>query len=103
LPTGLYKGRGSNTVDKYLLAGKTHALVRHGALDHATQASAITFLTTTGQGYADGMRFVQMYFGPAIAMVIVAATAVPIFHRAQRLHGLRIPGSSGSTRRRAPS
>jgi SSS family transporter len=79
---GLYKGRGSNTVDKYLLAGKSMPWYAMALSIMATQASAITFLTTTGQGYADGMRFVQMYFGLPIAMVIVAATAVPIFHRA---------------------
>ena len=48
----------------------------------ATQASAITFIATTGQAYVDGMRFVQFYFGLPIAMVILAATAVPIFHKA---------------------
>jgi Na+/proline symporter len=47
----------------------------------ATQASAITFIATTGQAYVDGMRFVQFYFGLPIAMVILSATAVPIFHR----------------------
>src|SRR5438309_2681719 len=49
----------------------------------ATQASAITFISTTGQGFVDGMRFVQFYFGLPIAMVILSATAVPIFHRAR--------------------
>ena len=49
----------------------------------ATQASAITFISTTGQGHVDGMRFVQFYFGLPIAMVILSATAVPIFHRAK--------------------
>lgn len=48
----------------------------------ATQASAITFISTTGQGYVDGLRFVQFYFGLPIAMIILSATAVPIFHRA---------------------
>ena len=47
----------------------------------ATQASAITFLSTPGQAYADGMRFVQMYLGLPVAMVILSITAVPIFHR----------------------
>ena len=46
----------------------------------ATQASAITFIGTTGQGYFDGLRFVQFYFGLPIAMVIIAAVAVPFFH-----------------------
>ena len=48
----------------------------------ATQASAVTFISTTGQSYTDGMRFVQFYFGLPLAMVILCATAVPIFHRA---------------------
>jgi Na+/proline symporter len=48
----------------------------------ATQASAVTFISTTGQSYTDGMRFVQFYFGLPLAMVILSATAVPIFHRA---------------------
>ncbi len=78
---GLYKGRGSNTVDKYLLAGKTMPWWAMGLSIMATQASAITFISTTGQAYTDGMRFVQFYFGLPIAMVILAATAVPIFHR----------------------
>ena len=47
----------------------------------ATQASAITFLSTPGQAFVDGMRFVQFYFGLPIAMVIICVTAVPIFHR----------------------
>src|SRR5947207_2261049 len=48
----------------------------------ATQAGAVTFSSTTGQSYVDGMRFVQFYFGLPIAMVILSATAVPLFHRA---------------------
>jgi SSS family transporter len=79
---GLYKGRGSNTVNKYLLAGRTMPWYAVAFSIMATQASAITFVSTTGQGYVDGMRLVQMYFGLPIAMVILAATAVPIFHRA---------------------
>jgi len=80
---GLYRGRGSNTVSKYLLAGKTMPWYAMGLSILATQASAITFISTTGQGYVDGMRFVQFYFGLPIAMVILCATAVPIFHRAK--------------------
>jgi Na+/proline symporter len=47
----------------------------------ATQASAITFLSTTGQGMEDGMRFIQFYFGLPIAMVIISITMVPIYYR----------------------
>ncbi len=79
---GLYRGRGSTTVNKFLLAGKTMPWYAMGLSIMATQASAITFISTTGQSYTDGMRFVQFYFGLPIAMVILCATAVPIFHRA---------------------
>ncbi len=79
---GLYRGRGSNTVDRYLLAGKSMPWYAMGLSIMATQASAVTFISTTGQSYTDGMRFVQFYFGLPLAMVILCATAVPIFHRA---------------------
>ncbi len=79
---GLYKGRGSDTMSKYLLAGKTMPWYAMGLSIMATQASAITFISTTGQAYVDGMRFVQFYFGLPIAMVLISATAVPLFHRA---------------------
>src|SRR6202046_1551335 len=79
---GLYRGRGSSTMNKYLLAGKSMPWYAMGLSIMATQASAITFISTTGQSYTDGMRFVQFYFGLPIAMVFLCATAVPIFHRA---------------------
>jgi SSS family transporter len=79
---GLYRGRGSNTVNSYLLAGKSMPWYAMGLSIMATQASAVTFISTTGQSYTDGMRFVQFYFGLPLAMVILSATAVPIFHRA---------------------
>lgn len=60
---GLYKGRGSDTVNKYLLAGKTMPWYAMALSIMATQASAITFISTTAQSYVDGMRFVQFYFG----------------------------------------
>ena len=78
---GLWRGRGSKTVSQYLLAGKTMPWYAMGLSIMATQASAITFIATTGQAYVDGMRFVQFYFGLPIAMVILSATAVPIFHK----------------------
>jgi Na+/proline symporter len=80
---GLYRSRGSNTVDRYLLAGKTMPWYAMGLSIMATQASAITFISTTGQSYVDGMRFVQAYFGLPIAMVIISAVIVPAFHRAK--------------------
>ncbi|HML18763.1 MAG TPA: sodium:solute symporter [Bryobacteraceae bacterium] len=80
---GLWRGRGSGTVDQFLLAGKTMPWYAMGLSIMATQASAITFISTTAQAYIDGMRFVQFYFGLPIAMVILAATAVPLFQRAK--------------------
>jgi Na+/proline symporter len=79
---GLWRGRGGTTTSHYLLAGKTMPWYAMGLSIMATQASAITFIATTGQAYVDGMRFVQFYFGLPLAMVILAATAVPIFHKA---------------------
>jgi SSS family transporter len=79
---GLYRSRGSNTVDRYLLAGRSMPWYAMALSIMATQASAITFISTTGQSYVDGMRFVQFYFGLPIAMVIICATAVPIFRKA---------------------
>jgi SSS family transporter len=78
---GLWRARGSKTVNQYLLAGKSMPWYAMGLSIMATQASAITFIATTGQAYVDGMRFVQFYFGLPIAMVILSATAVPIFHK----------------------
>src|SRR5579872_1476928 len=80
---GLYGSRGSNTVDRYLLAGKSTPWYAMALSIMATQASAITFISTTGQSYVDGMRFVQAYFGLPNAMVIICATVVPVFHRAK--------------------
>jgi SSS family transporter len=79
---GLWRGRGSDTVNKYLLAGKTMPWYAMALSIMATQASAITFISTSGQAYVDGMRFVQMYFGLPLAMILISMTAVPIFHRA---------------------
>src|SRR6202789_1649747 len=80
---GLWRGRGSGTVDQFLLAGKTMPWYAMGLSIMATPTSEITFMSTTAQGYNDGMRFVQFYFGLPIAMVILTATAVPLFHRAK--------------------
>src|SRR6202049_156704 len=80
---GLYRSRGSDTVDRFLLAGKTMPWYAMALSIMATQASAVTFISTTGQLYVDGMRFVQFYFGLPIAMGILCATVVAVFHRAK--------------------
>lgn len=79
---GLWKSRKKQEdLDGYLLADRDQRWYTVALAIMATQASAITFLSTPGQAYTDGMRFVQFYFGLPIAMVILSITAVPIFHR----------------------
>jgi SSS family solute:Na+ symporter len=78
---GLAKSRGSGTLQNYLLAGKSMRWYAVAFSIMATQASAITFTSTPGQAYADGMRFVQYYFGLPLAMVVLSVTAVPLFRR----------------------
>jgi len=77
---GVWRSRGSRTTAQYLLAGKTMPWYAMALSIMATQASAITFISTTGQSYADGMRFVQMYLGLPLAMILISAFAVPRFH-----------------------
>ena len=77
---GVWRSRGSDTTTKYLLAGKTMPWYAMALSIMATQASAITFISTTGQSYVDGMRFVQMYLGLPLAMILISAFAVPRFH-----------------------
>lgn len=79
---GLYRSRNTGTVRGYLLAGKTMPWFPMALSIMATQASAITFISTTGQSYVDGMRFLQFYFGLPLAMIFISMTAAPIFHRA---------------------
>ncbi len=80
---GLYRSRNQKSVSDFFLAGRSMPWYAMGLSIMATQASAVTFISTTGQAYVDGMRFVQFYFGLPIAMVILSATAVPIFARAK--------------------
>lgn len=78
---GIYKGRGSRSLSGYLLADRKMRWYTVALSIMATQASAVTFTSTPGQAYVDGMRFVQFYFGLPIAMVILSISAVPIFHK----------------------
>jgi Na+/proline symporter len=78
---GLWKGRKQRELAQYLLADRRLKWPTIALSIMATQASAITFLSTPGQAYADGMRFVQFYLGLPIAMVILSITAVPVYHR----------------------
>ncbi len=78
---GVWRGRRNRNLDGFLLADRNMRWWTIGLAIMATQASAITFLSTPGQAYADGMRFIQFYFGLPIAMVVLSITAVPIYHR----------------------
>ena len=80
---GLKRTRSASEMDGYLLAKRSLPWWAAGLSVMATQLSAITLVGTTGQGYADGMRFVQFYFGLPVAMVILSLTVVPFFYRAR--------------------
>jgi solute:Na+ symporter, SSS family len=78
---GVWKGRRQDRLAQYLLADRQLQWYTVALSVMATQASAITFLSTPGQAYTDGMRFVQFYLGLPIAMVILSISAIPIYHR----------------------
>ena len=80
---GLKRTKNAGEVEGYFLANRTLPWWAVGLSVMATQLSAITLVGTTGQGYADGMRFVQFYFGLPLAMVILSITLVPFFYRAR--------------------
>jgi solute:Na+ symporter, SSS family len=78
---GTWKTRGSKNVKDYLLGNNEAKWWTVGISVMATQASAITFLSTPGQAFHDGMGFVQFYFGLPIAMVIICVTFIPLYHK----------------------
>jgi Na+/proline symporter len=78
---GLWQTRGRKNLDAYLKSGHTLGWGTIGLSVMATQASAITFLSTPGQAYESGMAFVQNYFGVPIALIIVAGVFLPIYRR----------------------
>ena len=78
---GALKTRGSKNVEEYILGNNETPWWTVGLSVMATQASAITFLSTPGQAYHDGMGFVQFYFGLPLAMVVICLTFIPIYHK----------------------
>jgi SSS family transporter len=82
---GVWKTRGVQQMGAYLRGGSDAKWYTIGLSIMATQASAITFLSTPGQGFEDGLGFVQFYFGVPVAMVILSATIVPIYYRTRVL------------------
>lgn len=78
---GVWKTRGSKNIEGYLLGGKSSNWWTIGLSVMATQASAITFLSTPGQAYMEGMGFVQFYFGLPLAMIIISTVFIPLYYK----------------------
>ncbi len=78
---GVWKTKGSKNVNEYVLGGNEANWTTVGLSVMATQASAITFLSTPGQAFHDGMGFVQFYFGLPLAMVIICMVFIPIYYK----------------------
>ncbi len=78
---GIYKTRGSKNIESYLLGDNEAKWWTVGLSVMATQASAITFLSTPGQAYHDGMGFAQFYFMLPVAMIIICITFIPLFYK----------------------
>ena len=78
---GLKRTKDSHSLEGYFLAKRSIPWWAAGLSVMATQLSAITMIGTTGQGYTDGMRFIQFYFGLPLAMIILSLTLVPFFYR----------------------
>lgn len=78
---GLWKSRNINSSENFLAGKRDLPWWTIGLSIMATQASAITFLSTPGQGYSDGMQFVQYYFGMPIAMIFLCVFVLPVYYR----------------------
>lgn len=78
---GSWKTKGSKNVEDFILGNNETPWYTVGLSVMATQASAITFLSTPGQAYHDGMGFVQFYFGLPIAMIVICITFIPLYHK----------------------
>ena len=78
---GVWKTKGSKNVEEYILGSNETPWYTVGLSVMATQASAITFLSTPGQAYHDGMGFLQFYFGLPFAMVVICVTFIPLYHK----------------------
>ncbi len=78
---GAWRTRGTRDIEGYLKGGSSLTWPTIGLSVMATQASAITFLSTPGQAYEDGMRFVQFYFGLPLAMIVISAIFIPLYYR----------------------
>lgn len=78
---GIWKNNSHKNINDYLKGGNQARWWTVGLSVMATQASAITFLSTPGQAYHDGMGFVQFYFGLPFAMLLICLFFIPVYHR----------------------
>ena len=78
---GVWKTRAGNTSADYLRGGGDERWWAVGLSVMATQASAITFLSTPGQGYLDGLGFVQFYFGLPLAILVINRVFIPLYYK----------------------
>jgi SSS family solute:Na+ symporter len=78
---GVWQTRGRQGLSHYVKGDARTGWVVIGLSVMATQASAVTFLSTPGQGYQDGLGFVQNYFGAPLALILIAAVFLPIYRR----------------------
>ena len=77
---GIYKNYQNKNLKSYILGDKSFNWTTIGLSVMATQASAITFISTPGQGYAEGMSFIQNYFGMPIALIVVSIFFIPRYY-----------------------
>ena len=87
---GWYKSRSQQDLNSYLLGEQNSVWWKVCLGVMATQASAITFISTTGQGFSDGLRFVQFYFGLPLAMFVIIVIFIPAFYRLKVLLHMNI-------------
>ena len=80
---GAIKNRQNKNLKSYILGDKSVKWSTIGLSVMATQASAITFLSTPGQGYKEGMSFIQIYLGLPLALIVVSAVFVPIYYKSK--------------------
>ena len=78
---GVWKNNAHKNIKDYIMGGNQASWFTVGLSVMATQASAITFLSTPGQAFNDGMGFVQFYFGLPFAMVIICLFFLPVYHK----------------------
>lgn len=87
---GTRQGKQSDNIEGFFLANRSMPWWAMGLSVMATQASAITFIGTTGQAYVEDMRFVQIYLAVPFAMIILCTTLVPFFHKLQNFSAYEV-------------